>query len=213
MTLSHADAAIAALRRALLAGGLAIVPTDTVYGLACALDEPQGVEALYALKGRPREQACQVLLYAPNLLDEALAPLDEVVSRAVRALLPGPATCIVPDPAHRYAAAAGDAPGSVGLRAPVMGGPLGALDIPLVATSANDPGGPDPAVVDEVPAAVRQAVAVTIDMGRLMPVPSAVVDLRDVADDGFGWLLRPGPHPERVVEALAAMGVGLASRG
>lgn len=213
MILSHADTDIPALRRALLGGDLAILPTDTVYGVACALDAPQGVEALYALKGRPREQACQVLLYAPQLLDEALEPLDEVVSRAVRALLPGPATCIVADPTHRYAAAAGAAPGSVGLRAPVMGGPLGTLDIPLVATSANDPGGPDPAVVDEIPAAVRHAVAVTVDAGRLMPVPSAVVDLRDVAENGFGWLLRSGPHPEGVVEALAAVGVGLASRG
>lgn len=204
---------IGGLKAALLAGGLAVVPTDTVYGLACALDSAEGVAALYALKGRPREQACQVLIYAPALLDEALAPLDETTRGAVEALLPGPATCLVADPAERYAAAAGHAPGTVGLRMPAMTGPLTALDIPLVATSANDPGGPDPATVDDVPAAVRAAVAMTIDVGRLMPVPSAVVDLREVADEGIAWLLRPGPNPERVVEALAAVGVGLASRG
>lgn len=211
--MSDASIDVPALRESLLAGGLAIVPTDTVYGLACALDSPEGVEALYALKGRPREQACQVLFYAPAILDEALAPLDEQTAKAVRALLPGPATCLVPDPAERFAAAAGQAPGTVGLRMPEMTGAIADLDIPLVATSANDPGGRDPATVDDVPATVRAAVSATIDLGRLTPVPSAVVDLRDVADDGFVWLLRPGPHPERVVEALAAVGVGLASRG
>jgi L-threonylcarbamoyladenylate synthase len=204
---------IPALRDVLLGGELAIMPTDTVYGLACALDSPEGVDALYALKGRPREQACQVLVYADPLLDEALANLDEVTVRAVRALLPGPATCLVPDPTGRFAAAAGHAPGTVGLRMPAMSGSLRELDIPLVATSANDPGGQDPATVEDVPPAVRTAVFATIDVGRLTPVPSAVVDLREVGGDGFAWLLRPGPHPEKVVETLAAVGVGLASRG
>ena len=69
--------AVAAVRSALDGGALALVPTDTVYGLAAALDRPEGVAALYALKGRPRSQPCQVLVYAAALLDEALAPLDE----------------------------------------------------------------------------------------------------------------------------------------
>jgi L-threonylcarbamoyladenylate synthase len=200
------------LRSVLLGGGLAIVPTDTVYGLAAALDSPEGVDALYALKRRPRDQACQVLLYAPVLLDEALAPLDEKTQAAARALLPGPATCIIPDPVGRYATASLGEPGSVGVRAPLVSGPIADLDIPLVATSANDPGGPDPATLDEVPARIRHAVAAQVDAGRLAPVPSAVVDLRDVASDELAWLLRPGPSPEAVAEALAGVGVGLAHR-
>ncbi len=135
---------VAAARAALRAGGVALVPTDTVYGLAAALDVPAGVDALYALKGRPRAQPCQVLLFAPALLAEALDALDARTRAAAAALLPGPATCLVADPAGRYAAAAGEAAGTVGLRAPRMSGALLELDIPLVATSANHPGGPDP---------------------------------------------------------------------
>jgi tRNA A37 threonylcarbamoyladenosine synthetase subunit TsaC/SUA5/YrdC len=93
-----------------------------------------------------------------------------------------------------------------------VSGPIADLDIPLVATSANDPGGPDPATLDEVPARIRHAVAAQVDAGRLAPVPSAVVDLRDVASDELAWLLRPGPSPEAVAEALAGVGVGLAHR-
>jgi len=207
------DVDIGGLRSVLLGGGLALVPTDTVYGLAAALDAPEGVDALYALKRRPRDQSCQVILYAPALLDEALAPLDETTRAAARALLPGPATCIVPDPAGRYATASLGEPGSVGIRAPLVSGPIAELDIPLVATSANDPGGPDPATLDEVPVRIRDAVAAQVDAGRLAPVPSAVVDLREVASGGPAWLLRPGPSPEAVAEALARAGVRLARRG
>lgn len=194
------------LRAALLAGGVALVPTDTVYGLAAALDVPAGVEALYALKGRPREQPCQVLMYATSLLDEALARLDEPTRRAVRALLPGQATCIVPDPEGRYTAASGAEPGSVGLRMPRMEGPIAGLDIPLVATSANDPGGPDPATIADVPERVRASVAVAVNAGMLTPTPSAVVDLRDRS----ARIVRVGSDPGGVEGALRRVGVPIA---
>lgn len=198
-----------ALRTALRAGGLALVPTDTVYGLAAALDAPAGVDALYALKGRPREQPCQVLLLGPAALEEALAPLEGAVAAAARALLPGPATCLVPDPSGRYRAAGGAEPGAVGVRAPRVAGPLTALGLPLVATSANDPGGPEPSVVDEVPERIRRAVACVVDGGRLPGTASAVVDLRPLATGGPARLLRPGPDPAATAAALAAAGAGL----
>ncbi|MDH3226851.1 MAG: Sua5/YciO/YrdC/YwlC family protein, partial [Thermoleophilia bacterium] len=50
---------LARARSALLDGGVGVVPTDTVYGLAAALDSPAGVDRLYELKGRPRDQPCQ----------------------------------------------------------------------------------------------------------------------------------------------------------
>jgi L-threonylcarbamoyladenylate synthase len=186
-----------------------VVPTDTVYGLAAALDVPAGVEALYALKGRPRSQPCQVLLFDDALVDEALAPLDPLTRAAARALLPGPATCIVPDPDGRYAAAAGDSPGAVGVRAPVAPAAVAGLGIALVATSANHPGGRDPAVLDEVPADIRARAAASADAGRLPGTASAVVDLRPLAGGGEAVLVRPGPDPEDVHARLGAVGAGL----
>lgn len=200
---------VPALRSALRAGGVAVVPTDTVYGLAAALDVPAGVEALYALKGRPRSQPCQVLIYAPALLADALAALPPALRAAAGALLPGPATCLVPDPAGRYAAAAGDRPGAVGLRAPAMPDALAAIDFPLVATSANHPGGPDPARLDAVPADLRAGAAAELDLGPLPGRASAVVDLRPVALGGAAVLVRPGPDPEAVERALVAEGCTL----
>jgi tRNA A37 threonylcarbamoyladenosine synthetase subunit TsaC/SUA5/YrdC len=97
----------------------------------------------------------------------------------------------------------------VGLRAPRIRGPLAGLDLPLVATSANEPGGPDPAEMDEVPARIRAAVACEVDGGRLPGTASAVVDLRAVPEGGPARLLRPGPDPDGVAAALAAAGAAL----
>jgi L-threonylcarbamoyladenylate synthase len=198
---------VAALRAALDAGGLALVPTDTVYGLAAALDRPGGVAALYALKGRPRSQPCQVLVYSAALLERALAPVDDRTRAAALALLPGPATCLVPDPSGRFAAAAGEPGGAVGVRAPRMAGPVADIDLFLVATSANEPGGPDPDRLDRVPARIRDGVAAELDLGVLPGTASAVVDLREVAGGGPARLLRPGPDPEIVAAALNRHGV------
>ncbi len=101
----------------------------------------------------------------------------------------------MPDPSGRYRAAAGAEPGAVGVRAPRVAGPLTALGLPLVATSANDPGGPEPSVVDEVPERIRRAVGLEIDGGRLPGTASAVVDLRAARDRRPARLLRPGPDP------------------
>jgi L-threonylcarbamoyladenylate synthase len=202
---------VAEMRAALVAGGVALVPTDTVYGLAAWLDTRAGVEAVYALKGRPRDEPLQVLVFWRPLLDEALGPLPAAARYAASALLPGPATCIVPDPRGRYAAAAGSAHGTVGLRAPAGEGPLARFDLPLAATSANRPGGPNPATVADVPADLRAGCAAVIDGGRLPGTASAVVDLRGVAAGEPAVLLRPGPDPEAVAAALAGAGCTLVS--
>lgn len=202
---------VVAVRETLLAGGLAIVPTDTVYGLAAALDSPEGVDALYALKGRPRSQPCQVLIFTEALLAEAVTPLDDLTVRAIRAILPGQATCIIPDPTGRYAAATGDQPGAVGLRAPRMDGAILGLDIPLVATSANDPGGADPAAIGDVPTRLR-GVGTPLDVGRLPGTASAVVDLRGLGLGDPAMLIRPGPDPAEVGRRLQSIGVDLSLR-
>lgn len=200
---------VAALRSALLRGRVVVVPTDTVYGLAAALDSPAGIDALYALKGRSRDQPCQVLLFAPALLAAALAPLDPRTRAAAEALLPGPATCLVPDRAGRHAAAAGAVPGSVGLRAPAIPGDLGTLDLAMVATSANHPGDADPARVADVPADLRAEAALVIDAGPLPGTASAVVDLRPVGGGGDAVMIRAGADPGAVARALDGAGVAL----
>ena len=197
---------LAELRAALLGGGLAVLPTDTVYGLVAALDSPEGVAALYALKGRERDMPCQVLVYSSAAREAMLGPLPSPLAAAARAVLPGPATCIVPDPAGRYAEAAGRERGSVGVRAPLVDGALAELDIPLVATSANEPGEGDPATLADVAPRLADGAAIRWDGGRLPGTPSSVLDLRPLVDGGPVSVLREGHDIESTLRAVRSSG-------
>ena len=52
------EAAVEVLRN----GGLVALPTDTVYGIAAALDVPGGIGRLFAAKRRPPDKAIMLLL-------------------------------------------------------------------------------------------------------------------------------------------------------
>jgi L-threonylcarbamoyladenylate synthase len=192
--MSDVEAAIAALRR----GAVAVIPTDTVYGLVANADHEDAAEALYAAKGRESWRPTAVLFAS---VDELLARVPELPARAVavaRALLPGPLTLVLPNPGRRFAWLNPERPDALGVRVPDVSGPgkevldgLGAL----VATSANMPGGPDPRALADVPPELLAAVAAVVDGGSLGGAPSTVVEL--TGDQPL--VLREGAIPADVV--------------
>ena len=168
--------AIATLR----AGGLAIVPTDTVYGLAADGENEAAARRLYAAKGRASIQPTALVLVSVDELLGRVPELRGAALRVARALLPGPFTLVLPNPGRRYAWLNAERPDAIGVRVPVLGGPgrevvaaLGAL----VATSANLAGGVDPRRVDEIPSELVAAVGAVVDGGELPGTPSTVVDV------------------------------------
>jgi L-threonylcarbamoyladenylate synthase len=161
-------------------GGVALFPTDTVYGLATEPDSREGVERLYSLKGRRPDRPAAVMFFD---LDLALATLPELGPRtrdAVGRLLPGPFTLIVSNPSRRYPLACGPEPERLGLRVPALTGalaPLAAARWPVLQSSANLSGGPDPRRLAEVHEGIRSEVDLQIDGGELPGTASTVVDL------------------------------------
>ena len=85
-TRDDVDAAIAALR----AGGLVVLPTDTVYGLAADGESEAAALALYAAKGRDAIQPTALLLSSVEELLQRVPGLPDDAVRMARALLPGP---------------------------------------------------------------------------------------------------------------------------
>ena len=173
------------------AGGVALFPADTVYGLACDPTSREAVARLYALKGRPAGKPAAVMFFS---LECALAALPELGPRtrsAIEVLLPGAVTLVVPNPLARYAPACGDDPWTLGLRVPAPG-LLAEVAVPVMQSSANRSGGADPRSLEEVAEAVREGADLTVDGGTLPGTPSTVVDLR--AYDGHGtWsVIREG---------------------
>ena len=136
------------------AGGIALFPADTVYGLAVDPGNEEAIEHMYALKGRAREKKSALMYFAVD----AVPDLPE----AAKKLLPGPVTVILAD--------------GRGIRVPDQ--PLLAgVTIPVLQTSANPSGGPDPRRLEDVDPRIREGVDLEIDGGELPGAPSSVVDL------------------------------------
>jgi L-threonylcarbamoyladenylate synthase len=135
-------------------GGIVLFPSDTVYGLAVDPENEDAIERMYRLKGRPREKKSALMYF----LIDAVPDLPE----RARRLLPGPVTVILAD--------------GRGIRVPDQ--PLLAgVAIPVLQTSANPSGGPDPRCLEDVDPAIRTGVDLEIDGGELPGTPSTVVDM------------------------------------
>ncbi len=196
------EQAVAALR----AGDLVIVPTDTVYGLAATADGEEPSRRLYLLKHREGIQPTALVAASVDRLLECVPELRGRAETIARALLPGPYTLVLPNPARRFSWLTGPRPDTIGIRVPALSGAAAAvLDQAgaIVATSANLPGQPDPCTLDEVPQALRDGVAAAIDGGRLPGLPSTVIDF--TATDPVVLRRGAGDVDEALARADAAM--------
>lgn len=164
---------------AILAGKPVILPTDTVYGLVAHARSAAPAEVLYDVKGRDLWQPSALLAADMETLLEWLPELDGRAGVIASALLPGPYTLILPNPARRYPWITGENPETIGVRVPdlpdVVDRSLSHVGC-VVATSANLPGGPDPRRVEDIPRKILDRVAVVVDAGELPGMPSTIID-------------------------------------
>jgi L-threonylcarbamoyladenylate synthase len=173
---SPIDEAVAAIR----AGQPVVLPTDTVYGLCADAYRDEPVRVLARLKARPAEQPIALLAADLDAILDAVPELRGRAAVIARALVPGPYTLVVPNPARRFRWLTGANAEAVGIRVPDLPAETRAVleRVTLVAaTSANAHGGADPARVDEIPEEIRALVGAILDVGTLPGTPSTVVDL------------------------------------
>jgi tRNA threonylcarbamoyl adenosine modification protein (Sua5/YciO/YrdC/YwlC family) len=168
--------------RALEVGESTVLPTDTVYGLACAAHLEVACERTLGLKERDRSKPTSILVGSvASLFASVLPELGGPQAAQARRLLPGAVTVVVSNPARRFAWLCGADPTRIGVRVPLLLGPVAAAIErvgAIAATSANLAGGPDPCALDEVPDEVLSHVSVAIDGGPSPAgLPSTVVDL------------------------------------
>ena len=177
-----AEAAEACLR----SGGLVVLPTETVYGVAALAVDPEAVAELFVLKGRPADRRVAVLVAD---LDQArlLAVVDDRAATLATTCWPGPLTMVLP-------AVPGTEEATVGVRCPdhALARAIAAAVGPIATTSANRSGDPTP--IDAIAAAASLAGGpggdlLVLDGGPCGGVPSTVVDL--TVDPAV--VLRAGP--------------------
>jgi L-threonylcarbamoyladenylate synthase len=205
---STADGGAAeALERCIGSGGVAVFPADGLYGLACDPLDPTAVIRIHQLKGRNDGKSSAVMYFSPLALRELVAGLGPRAAAAVSALLPGPVTLVLANTERRYPLACREDPGRLGIR--LIGGPLAGAMCPIFQTSANRSGEPAPAKFADVPAEILAGVDLAIDGGELTGLPSTVVDIAAIDEDGSWTVLREGALSEGdLVSALASVGLG-----
>jgi L-threonylcarbamoyladenylate synthase len=191
------EAAVVAIRT----GGLAVIPTDTVYGLACDPYRPEAVERLAEVKGRSLEQPIALLTHSTEALFDALPELPGHLRVVTSELVPGPYTLVLPNPAQRFPWLTGSRSDTLGARVPAVEGTARVLLETLgavAATSANLHGAPDPRRIEDLQPEITSAAAV-VDGGDLPGTPSTVLDLTGPEPT----VVREGAVPR--ADALAAV--------
>lgn len=182
----------------LRAGGLVILPTETVYGLgANALDEAAAAR-IYAAKGRPSDNPLIVHIADFDEIYRIAAEVPPEAERLAARFWPGPLTIVLPK-SDRIPRAVSGGLDTVAVRMPahpVARAVIRAAGVPIAAPSANRSGRPSPTRIDHVRQEMDGRVDLMLDGGDCdVGVESSVVTL--VTDPPR--LLRPGGVP---LEAL-----------
>jgi len=159
--------------------GVVVIPTDTVYALACSLESAEAVERLYEVKGITPAKRLSLLVPDIATASRFTRGITNSVFRAMRRVLPGPYTFIF--------AASTEAPRimlrkrrTVGIRlpdSPIALALLAELGEPLLTTSVRGPQDEfllDPAAIEDE---LGSQVDLVVDGGLLANEPSTVVDL------------------------------------
>jgi L-threonylcarbamoyladenylate synthase len=194
---------VAEFEEVIAEGGIAVFPTDTVYGLGTHPDSVEGVHRLYWIKGRSPDRPAAVLFFDVELALSELPDLGPKTREALGRLLPGPVTVLVPNPATRFPLACGAEPSRLGVRVPKLDEKIARLaivNVPILQSSANPTGEPDPRSLEDVDARIRRGADIELDAGLLPGTPSTVIDLTAYEEQGAFEVLREG--------ALSAEAVG-----
>lgn len=203
---THDDVVLRAAQ-ALRTGQVVAIPTDTVYGLAAAINQPDAIERLYAIKGRPDEKAIPVLISDPVQVRSLTPRLSSIAAHLARSFWPGALTLVLaalPDLPRGVTTVSRDGLQTVAVRVPDHGlarAIIAAAGGALAVTSANRSGDAPALEADEVRGLVLSHPVLVIDGGRaLRSVPSTIVEATSEVPE----ILREGAIPATAIAAAVA---------
>lgn len=211
-TAEQQEAAVAAATVALQQGRLAVIPTDTVYGLAADAFDSDAVADLLDAKGRGREMPPPVLISSAATIDALVVALPGYARPLIEAFWPGPLTLVArQQPSLQWDL--GETKGTVAVRMPDHAVALAVLERtgPLAVSSANLTGQPAATDAQRALDMLGDEVAVVVDDG---PSPggsaSTIVDVTGTQ----GRVLRVGALSlEQLNAVLEPLGASLVVEG
>jgi L-threonylcarbamoyladenylate synthase len=174
-------------------GAVALVPTETVYGLVCDWNDAGARDKIYALKRRADSKPLAAFFPDVDSVLKVFGPMPEKAERAARAFCPGPITVVYPDgKGSTFGFRVPDHPFVLELLKKFGG--------PLASTSANLSGRPAALSVEDALASIDGAPDFRVDGGKI-PADSKASTVVVFDDKGAWKIVRPGPISQAQLEA------------
>jgi len=151
-------------------GGIAIVPTDTVYGIGASIKFPSSVEKIFEIKKRERNKPLPILIASWHEASRIAGRVTQRVRIWMKEYWPGPITFLIYDRSGK----------KVGLRVPDLPITLKLLSKtgPLATTSANLSGKGSVRSFNKIDKRILSKVDIAIDAGTCpLGKDSTVVDI------------------------------------
>jgi L-threonylcarbamoyladenylate synthase len=194
-------AAIAEAASIIRAGQLVVFPTETVYGLGADGLNPNALERIYRVKGRPADNPLILHVASPGQLLSVATDVPSIAQRLIQAFWPGPLTLILPKTACVPDLATAGLP-TVAVRMPahpVALALIAAAETPLAAPSANRSGLPSPTTAQHAYEDLRGRLPLMLDAGPTrIGLESTVLDVTSIPP----IILRPGGIAREAIEAV-----------
>ena len=185
-------------------GGVIAVPTETVYGLACAINKPEAIKRVYQIKNRPVEHPLIIHIANHGDLYKYTSEVPRYASRIISSFWPGPLTLVLKKN-HNVPDTITGGQDSVAIRMPnqpLLQQIIDELGVPIAAPSANKFGGVSPTEANHVITEFNNQIEV-IDGGRCYHgIESTIIDARD---SKTCTVLRPGPVTKAMIEKTMSL--------
>ena len=188
-------AAIAHVVATLREGGVAAIPTDTLYGLAADPWNSAAVAKVFTIKGRPDDRALPLVAADVDQVERWIGEMNPVARRLARRFWPGPLTLVMraPDALAPQVTAGGT---TIGVRVPshaVTRALCAAFDRPVTATSANISGQTATDDPEEVAATLVSGLDLLLDSGTTPGGPASTIvdvtrgEIRLIREGAVSW--------------------------
>jgi len=165
-------------------GGVILYPTDTIWGLGCDAHNEKAIRRIYEIKKRPLQNPFIILVHSEAMLLKYVEEVPEIAFELIENTQQ-PLTLIFPK-AKRLSRFVCGQDGSIAIRVvnePFCKALISTLKKPIVSTSANVSGHPNPAIFSEISQYIKNAADYVVQYRQNDTTPSQPSSIIKILSD------------------------------